>query len=66
LLKAGAKLKAVRTLNKRRVRMVKRRNSPYASFDQNRSRNVPVDSTPTLLTPLPLGPRQEWRHLDSG
>jgi hypothetical protein len=31
--------------------MLKRRNSPYASFDPAAPRNVKLDCTPTLLRP---------------
>ncbi len=41
-------LHATRTLNRRSPRMVKRRNSPYASHDRNAKTRVPIDCTPQM------------------
>ena len=44
-------LRATQTLNRR---MVKRRNSPYASDDRTAKTNVPIDCTPAWCRPLML------------
>jgi hypothetical protein len=51
LLQASGELKAVRTLEQRRPRMVKRRNSPFESHDRKRAGKTAIDATPTLLKP---------------
>ena len=53
LLEASAAKRATRTLHKRSPRMVKRRNSPYASHDRNARTQVPIDCTPAMLGPMP-------------
>ena len=58
LLAQCAKLKAVRTKNKRSPRMVKRRNSPYASFSRQAQRKQPVDPDPTVTPPV----RRRYDH----
>ena len=60
LLHQGAsrhKLKAVRTTNKGSPRMVKRRNSPYASFSRRLPRKQPFDPNPTITPPM----RQQYK-----
>jgi hypothetical protein len=42
---------ATRTIDKRSPRMVKRRNSPYKSFDRAAPRRVDADCRPTIKTP---------------
>jgi hypothetical protein len=39
---------ATRTINKRSPRMVKRRNSPYNSFDRKLARRVDIDCRPKV------------------
>lgn len=39
---------ATRTLDKRSPRMVKRRNSPYKSFDRGLPRRVNIDCCPSV------------------
>lgn len=46
-------LRATRTLNRRSPRMVKRRNSPYASHNRNLPIRVPIDCTPIILAATP-------------
>ena len=49
-------LRATRTLNRRSPRMVKRRNSPYASHDRTAKTGVPIDCTPSMVpTDPPAG-----------
>jgi hypothetical protein len=55
LLKACGALKAVRTLNQRAPRMVKRRNSPYASHDRKRKGRAAINCAPTILPPKTWG-----------
>jgi hypothetical protein len=52
LLDTAATLHAVRTKSRRSPRMVKRRNSPYASFDRKTPRRVPIDWTPAVITTI--------------
>ncbi|KQX21363.1 hypothetical protein ASD05_17510 [Variovorax sp. Root434] len=40
---ASARIHATRTLNKRSPRMVKRRHSPYASFDHHAPKRMPIE-----------------------
>ena len=61
LLAQCARLKAVRTTNKRSPRMVKRRNSPYASFSRQLPRKQPFDPNPTITSPIRQ--RCKLRHL---
>ena len=42
-------LRATQTLNRRNPRMVKRRNSPYASHDRTAKTNVPIYCTPCMV-----------------
>jgi hypothetical protein len=51
LLQASARLRAVRTLGERRPRMVKRRNSPFASHDRRAVKRTPLDSRISMLQP---------------
>ena len=51
LLAQCTRLKAVRTTNKRSPRMVKRRNSPYASFSRQLPRKQPFDPNPMIAPP---------------
>ncbi len=53
MLAESALLRATRTLNRRSPRMVKRRNSPYASHNRNLPIRVPIDCTPTILAAAP-------------
>jgi hypothetical protein len=54
----------VRTTAKRNPRMVKRRNSPYASHNRFLSNRVAADYRPLVIEPLPLAPdRQPMRPL---
>ena len=48
------RLKATRTSGKRNQRMVKRRNSPYASHDRQAPRHVDMDCTAVMLNPKPV------------
>jgi hypothetical protein len=57
LLKESAKLTATRTINKRTPRMVKRRNSPYASHDRTQPKKQTIDCTPHPLPPQPTAAR---------
>jgi hypothetical protein len=50
VLDIAATLHAVRTLDRRSPRMVKRRNSPYASFDRGAPRRIKVDFAAVILT----------------
>jgi hypothetical protein len=50
----ASRLLAVRTQRQRRPRQVKRRNSPYASYDRHLQRSTPIDPTPTMLSPKAL------------
>ena len=58
LLTQCAKLKAVRTINKRSPRMVKRRNSPYASFNRQAERKQAFDPMPVVTPPV----RRKYDH----
>ena len=51
VLRESAMLHATHTLNRRSPRMVKRRNSPYASHDRTARTRVPIDCTPCMVPP---------------
>ena len=59
-------LLATRTTGKRNPSMVKRRNSPFASFGRAASRNVKIDCAVVMVAPLPTPPKQPNRRRDSG
>lgn len=61
VLAACARLRATRTTGKRNKRMVKRRNSPYASHDWAAPRHVPMDCTAVMLQPLPVTVRKRGK-----
>jgi len=44
--------------------MVKRRNSPYASFDRAKPRRVRIVCEPALLEAMPTHPRQRFPKVD--
>jgi hypothetical protein len=45
-------LRATRTLNRRSPRMVKRRNSPYASHNRKLPIRVPIDCMPIIVSSM--------------
>ena len=51
VLQESARLRATRTVARRSPRMLKRRNSPYASYNPAKPRRVVLDCTPQLLPP---------------
>jgi hypothetical protein len=53
-LAQAAALRCVCSRGRINPRMVKRRNSAYASHDRNRPLNIKVDFTPQQLQPKPL------------
>jgi hypothetical protein len=59
-LDAAARLRATRTLGKQTPRMVKRRNSPYASHDRSARIRVDMNCEPKMLDPPRLHPRQRF------
>lgn len=61
LLAVCARLRATRTTGKRNKRMVKRRNSPYASHDRTAPRHVPMDCTVVMLEALPVTVRKRGK-----
>jgi hypothetical protein len=54
LIAVCVRLRAARTTGKRNKRMVKRRNSPYASHDRQAPRHVDMDCTAVMLNPMPV------------
>jgi hypothetical protein len=60
LLDAAARLRATRTLGKQTPRMVKRRNSPYASHNRSALIRVDMNREPKMLDPPPLHRRQRF------
>jgi hypothetical protein len=62
VLDESAMLRATRTLNRRSPRMVKRRNSPYASHNRNLPIRVPIDCTPVTVGPMPRRRRERQRR----
>ena len=61
LLAICARLKATRTTGTRNKRMVKRRNSPYASHDRAAPRHAPMDCTAVMLEALPVTVRKRGK-----
>jgi len=59
-LDAAARLRATRTLGKHTPRMVKRRNSPYASHDRSVRIRLDLNCEPKMLDPPPLHCRQRF------
>ena len=56
-------LLATRTTGRQNPRMVKRRNSPFASFDRAAARNVKIDCTVVMVAPQPTTPKRPHRRI---
>jgi hypothetical protein len=63
LLKTAASLKCSSSRGRANPRMVKRRNSPYASHDREIPRNLHADFTPQMLKPEPLDAKLKFAIL---
>jgi hypothetical protein len=63
LLAVCARLRATRTTGKRNKRMVKRRNSHYASHDRTAPRHVPIDCALVMLEALPVTVRKRGKSV---
>ncbi|WP_436295763.1 transposase [Variovorax sp. LjRoot178] len=63
LLEACARIRATRTLNKRSPRMLKRRHSPYVSYDRHAPTRVPMDCTPKIIGPPGTRPKPADSHI---
>jgi len=63
LLTSSAKLRCISRKGRHNRRMLKRRNSPYASHDRSLARNVKTNFSPQLLAPRPVAPRQTYEKL---
>ena len=63
LLAVCARLRATRTTGKHNKRMVKRRNSPYASHDRAAPRHVPMDCAVVMLEALPVTVRKRGKSI---
>jgi hypothetical protein len=73
VLEACRKLKAVRSQGVRNPRMVKRRNSPFASHNRFLKKKVPADYAPEIMEPpepkpggQPMRPHLMRRHGHAG
>jgi hypothetical protein len=60
ILDASVRLRATRTLGKQTPRMVKRRNSPYASHDRSVRIRLDMGCEPKMLGPPELHRRQRF------
>jgi len=54
VLEESGRLRATQTHDRRSPRMVKRRNSPYASHDPDAPTRVPIDCTPQTVPAMPV------------
>ena len=66
LLQEAAHWRSVRSPGRCNPRMLKRRNSPYASHDRSLQINVQTNFSPHLLAPLPLPKRKIYGNAKKG
>jgi hypothetical protein len=62
-LRQAATLHCVSSRGKANARMVKRRNSPFPSYNRAKRPSTKPDFSPELLKPMPLSPRQRFADL---